>query len=245
MVLLCGALGALHVVGGGTLAAPPITRPGALATWLDHQSPSTLAFGALRLAAMGLAWYLLTVTLAGLVARAVDSRRWVAATDALSPAVVRRLFQRAAGLTLTATVTGTQAAAWATPASHPTTTSPVPIMRRLPATGPSPTAPPEAEPPGRPPPDQAPRTTTPPPTTAPPPAPPLTWVIGPGDNLWSVAEATLSWAWGRPPSDAEIDGYWLEVIAANRARLAHGDEPDLVFPGQVFLLPTAPAPGQP
>jgi hypothetical protein len=60
-----------------------------------------------------------------------------------------------------------------------------------------------------------------------------------------VAEATLSWAWGRPPSDAEIDGYWLEVIAANRGRLAHRDEPDLVFPGQVFLLPTAPAPGQP
>jgi nucleoid-associated protein YgaU len=83
------------------------------------------------------------------------------------------------------------------------------------------------------------------PATAPPPtAPPPTWVIRPGDNLWSVAEATLAGAWGRPPSDTEIDGYWMTLIGANRARLAHGDDPDLVFPGQVFLLPVLPAPGQ-
>jgi nucleoid-associated protein YgaU len=217
---------------------------------LDHQSPPTLAFGALRLAAMGLAWYLLAVTLAGLLARAVGSGRWAAAMDALSPTVVRRLVQGAAGLSLTAAVTGTQAAAWSAPASLATTASPVPIMRRLPATEPAPTAPGATTASATRQPDAAPRTITPPRTTTPPrtipsPPPPPTWVIRSGDNLWSVAEATLAGAWGRPPSDAEIDDYWMELIAANRARLVHGDDPDLVFPGQVFLLPTPPAPDRP
>jgi nucleoid-associated protein YgaU len=74
--------------------------------------------------------------------------------------------------------------------------------------------------------------------------PPGTWVIRAGDNLWSVAEATLVRAWGRVPSDAEVDDYWTRLIAANRDRLAHGDDPDLVFPGQVFDLPPPPAADQ-
>jgi nucleoid-associated protein YgaU len=46
------------------------------------------------------------------------------------------------------------------------------------------------------------------------------------------------------PSDAEVDDYWTRLIAANRDRLAHGDDPDLVFPGQVFDLPPPPAADQ-
>jgi hypothetical protein len=59
-----------------------------------------------------------------------------------------------------------------------------------------------------------------------------------------VAEAVLARAWGRPPSDAEVDGYWTALIAANHTRLAHGDDPDLVFPGQIFELPAPPGAGQ-
>jgi hypothetical protein len=234
VVVLVAALGVLHALGRGSLTAPRLTRPDALATWLDQQSAGTLAFGALRLAAMGLAWYLLAVTIAGLLARIVGSTRWSATVDALSPAVVRRMIEGAASVTMAATVAGTQAAAWATPPGQPTTASPVPIMRRLPPDPPS----------------TSPAVPTTAPTTAPPPspslasAPPPTWVIRTGDNLWSVAEATLTRAWGRAPSDAEVDGYWMTLIAANRARLAHDDDPDLVFAGQVFLLPAIPAPGQ-
>ncbi|MGH9064643.1 MAG: hypothetical protein ACRDZQ_13110, partial [Acidimicrobiales bacterium] len=66
---------------------------------------------------------------------------------------------------------------------------------------------------------------------------PSTWTIRPGDNLWAVAAATLERAWQEPPTDADVDSYWLVLIAVNRDRLAHPDLPDLVFPGQVFVLP--------
>jgi nucleoid-associated protein YgaU len=47
------------------------------------------------------------------------------------------------------------------------------------------------------------------------------------------------------PSDAEVDDYWTGLIAVNRSRLAHLDDPDLVFPGQVFELPVPSPAGQP
>jgi hypothetical protein len=237
VLFLLAALGVLHVLGRGPLTAPPLTRPDALATWVDRQSAAVLAFGSLRLAAMGLAWYLLAATIASLLAAIVGSTRWSAVVETLSPAVVRRVVQGGAGVTMAAAVTGAQAAAWAAPLGPTTIASPVPVMRRLPPDQPSTSQ--------APPPTTTPRPPAPPPTVTPastPPtsAPPPTWVIRAGDNLWSVAEATLARAWGRPPSDAEIDGYWTTLITANRARLAHGDDPDLVFPGQVFVLPPAP-----
>jgi hypothetical protein len=272
VVLLVLAVGVLHTLGRGPLAAPPLTRPGTLAAWLDQRSPPTVAFCALRLAAMGLAGYLLATTIASLLARIVGRARWSAAVDAISPLLVRRLVQGAASLTVAATVTTTQAAAWAAPGGPAVPASPTPIMRRLPsgppstsavapptsaASSPAPSAPPVAPGRGAGATDGAPR---PPPATAPAPAAaaplapapappaaaaPARWVIRPGDNLWSVAEATLVRAWGRVPSDAEVDDYWTGLIAVNRGRLAHGDDPDLVFPGQVFELPAPPSAGQP
>jgi nucleoid-associated protein YgaU len=209
---------------------------------------------------MGLAAYLLATTLAGLVARIIGLARWSAAVDAISPLLVRRLLQGAAGLTVAASVTTAQAAAWAAPGVPAGPVSSTPIMRRLPpdtptTTGTAPPAPtppaPAPPPPGTAAPAQAPaaQAQPPPATAAPAQAPtsqaqPATWVIRPGDNLWSVAEATLVRAWGRVPSDAEVDGYWTRLIAVNGVRLAHGDDPDLVFPGQVFELPAPPPVGQ-
>jgi nucleoid-associated protein YgaU len=46
------------------------------------------------------------------------------------------------------------------------------------------------------------------------------------------------------PSDAEVDDYWTRLIAVNRVRFAHGGDPDLVFPGQVFELPAPPPAGE-
>lgn len=238
VVLLVLAVGLLHTLGRGPLAAPPVTGPGALPGWLDQRSATTLAFCALRLAAMGLAAYLLATTIAGLVARIIGLARWSAAVDAISPLLVRRLLQGAAGLTVAASVTTAQAAAWAAPGVPAGPVSSTPIMRRLPPDTPTTTAP---TPPAPAPP--------PPATAAPAQAPtaqaqPATWVIRPGDNLWSVAEATLVRAWGRVPSDGEVDGYWTRLIAVNGVRLAHGDDPDLVFPGQVFELPAPPPVGR-
>jgi nucleoid-associated protein YgaU len=47
----------------------------------------------------------------------------------------------------------------------------------------------------------------------------------------------LASAWGRPPSDAEIVPYWRQLIEVNRAVLADRDNPDLIFPGQLFTVP--------
>ena len=62
-------------------------------------------------------------------------------------------------------------------------------------------------------------------------------VVAPGDHLWGIAERVLTQRLGRAPSDAEVAPFWSQLIEANRDRLATGD-PDLIFAGQVFRLPS-------
>lgn len=94
------------------------------------------------------------------------------------------------------------------------------------------------------------KTSRPAPTTGPPSGPvlpatlvPATWTVGPGDSFWSIATAILQTAWGRAPTDAEVDPYWSALVAANRAALLHPDVPDLIYPGQSFVVPAPPASG--
>ncbi|MEZ5145456.1 MAG: hypothetical protein R2726_23525 [Acidimicrobiales bacterium] len=72
-------------------------------------------------------------------------------------------------------------------------------------------------------------------------APEGTWRIEPGDHLWHVAESTLQRVWGRVPSTRETASYLGLIIDANRPSLAVADNPDLVFAGQVFVLPSVDA----
>lgn len=71
---------------------------------------------------------------------------------------------------------------------------------------------------------------------------PATWVVRPGDDLWAIAATTLQRRIGHQPTDAEIDAYFLDLVEANEARLVAPGVPDLIYPGQVFVLPEA-APG--
>jgi hypothetical protein len=66
--------------------------------------------------------------------------------------------------------------------------------------------------------------------------PPATHTVVGGDNFWVIARAHLESAWGRSPSNDEIGQYWRAVIEDNLDRLRSGD-PDLIFPGEVFILP--------
>ena len=89
----------------------------------------------------------------------------------------------------------------------------------------------------------------PPATTAPPPAAPAApvTVIPPageeeitvdrGDSCWTIAEAHLADSWGRRASDVEVTGYWQRLLEVNRARFMDPDNPDLLYAGQVLVLP--------
>ncbi len=81
---------------------------------------------------------------------------------------------------------------------------------------------------------------SPAPPVATPTAPSGTWTIRPGDHLWRVASTTLAGQWQAAASDAQVLDYLHELIAANRDRLVVPTDPDLVFPGQVFVLPPVP-----
>ncbi|MHB1535749.1 MAG: LysM peptidoglycan-binding domain-containing protein [Acidimicrobiales bacterium] len=72
--------------------------------------------------------------------------------------------------------------------------------------------------------------------------PPATWTIRPGDHLWAVADATLTRAWGRTPDARTLGSYWWTLVQLNRPRLPDPANPDLVYPGDLVLLPPVPPP---
>jgi hypothetical protein len=77
------------------------------------------------------------------------------------------------------------------------------------------------------------------------PRPAGTWIVRPGDNLWSIAEATLTEAWGHPPAQGDLGPYWWRVVQVNRPNLPDPDDPNLLLPGdRVSLPPFPPAPAQ-
>jgi hypothetical protein len=69
------------------------------------------------------------------------------------------------------------------------------------------------------------------------------------DDVWEIMingpEETLADVWGRAPSEDEVTIYWASVVAANRSRLADPTNPDLVFSGEIVVLPPVPQPATP
>lgn len=91
-----------------------------------------------------------------------------------------------------------------------------------------------------------------PPAPAPTPQPPAThlqpsadhtWVVRPGDDLWSIAETVVSTTTGGGATTAEVARYWKRLITVNRSRLPHPSDPDLIFPGDMLVLPPPPPAG--
>lgn len=60
--------------------------------------------------------------------------------------------------------------------------------------------------------------------------------VHPGDHLWSISETRLENVTQRHVPDQVIARYWRKVIARNEDRIRSGD-PDLIYPGEVILLP--------
>ncbi len=63
-------------------------------------------------------------------------------------------------------------------------------------------------------------------------APPATWTVQPGDSLWSIAAHVVG-------SEGDVAAYRADVVAANRPRLRDHDVPDLIYAGEVVVLPGA------
>lgn len=69
--------------------------------------------------------------------------------------------------------------------------------------------------------------------------PPSSHIVHPGENLWRIAAEHLADELGREPDNRSVAEYWRRLIAANRPTLRSGD-PNLIYPGEVLLLPDAP-----
>lgn len=210
----------LVAAGRGRLAAPPLHG---FRAWADARGPVVAAVAVLRLAALAAASWLAVVAVVAAVADALGATGVAGAAERSLPPALRRLLTGLAGAG-TAGVVVLGASGTATPGSA---VAPPAVERlvRLPAL------------PGDPPPTATMAVLDDEPTApAEEPAAASAWTVEPGESLWSIAEELVAERLGRPPTDAEVDGPWRQLVDANRDRLVGGD-PDRLFPGQVLVLP--------
>lgn len=57
-------------------------------------------------------------------------------------------------------------------------------------------------------------------------------IVRPGDHLWKISARHLD----ELESESEVAPFWREVIKTNLPTLRSGD-PDLIYPGEVIVLP--------
>lgn len=209
---------ALQWAGHGPLAPPPLGNPGRWRVWLEGRDPVVAAFSVLRLAALGGLSYLVVVTAIGAALRMAGAASLVRITDRFTVAPVRRMLAGTMSLGLAASGVVGVAATTAAAQTQSTTTTAPPSSVTMHLLGPT-----EAV------------SALPVPEVAPPPT--ERWTVKPGECFWSIAESVLTERWDHAPTDAEIVPYWQRLIEANRAELADRNDPDLIFPGQVFVVP--------
>ncbi len=242
---------------GRTYLAPPSAGdPASWAGWYEKVGPLVAVFSLSRLvllAALGL-WTLAAFGLAasGLgrtgrllataAARTLSAVRLPGSTTMVSLAVglsVSAAALSACSTTNKSTLTASQVPVLFNPSKEPATTTTQPArraprglesLRQPTVSAPTralalakPSAPPPVPPAGH--------------VSAGPPAAGGLWVVRPGDDLWSIAADTLRLRLGREPDRQEVATYWLQVIAANRSRLPHPDDPSLLYAGDVIILP--------
>ena len=243
-IALAASILVLLELGDGPLATPPLNDATRLNEWLAERDPVTGAFALFRVVALVIAGYLVTVTVLGLVARAVRWPSLIRLTDLGTVPAIRRLLGRVAGIGLRAsTVTLVVGCAQsgdgrAEVVAHQEPERPI-VLDRLTDGSPMVIERLDEDGDGTATMRVVPAETPTPPSPPPPPAP-VTWVAEPGDSMWSKAESVLADAWRRPPSDREVVGYWQVLVEANRSRLADPRNADLIFAGQSFEVPSPP-----
>jgi nucleoid-associated protein YgaU len=195
----------------------------AVGRWLVTADTEDLIAVVARLAGLALAWWLLIATVLSLARRVVPAWRRVHALDVVTPAALRRAFDRAVvvGLGASLGLAGIRpvgAATRSTPTARPRVD--VPVVRTA------------SPPPRQTNPAGAPAVVVPTALVA-----PTVVIVRPGDNLWLIATRALPRG-DHEPGPAEIAPYWRRVISANAAALRSGD-PNLIYPGERIVLPPA------
>jgi hypothetical protein len=215
-LLLASAVAGLHLLGSGTLAAPP-ADPGRWAAWAAERTPLEAAFAVARVLVLLVGWYLTVLTLLASLARGVRAAHLAAAAERVALPPLRPLVRTiGTGVAVgCAAVTLTPVALPAARAHDPP--SAAAPMPPLPAHDPA----------------ALPGSSFGLPTE-------LVWTVRPGDHLWGIADDVLCRAWGRTPAVADVAAYWRGVVAANRSRLADPANPDLILPGDTLMLPPTP-----
>jgi hypothetical protein len=247
LLLLAGVAASMAALGRGALAGPPLLAPGDWPAWAADRGPAAASVAVVRVVVLAVAGWLLVVTVVSLLVGAVRPGRLSDLVDLLSVPLVRRVVHGALGVGLAgATAAGVgglggrpvpvpvppAAVASAPPAPTSSPGRAADVLLTTPTTTATTTTtaalPPEP--------------VTPPATGPAPPAEPRTWRVAPGDHLWSIAEDVLGEALGRPVDDGEVAGYWRRLVAANRERLADPANPDLLFAGDLLVVPDPPVP---
>ena len=199
---------------GGALPLPrSFSRPD-IERWLRDEGSPAAVFAIARAGALAVALYAAGLAMLGMVAAITRAASLSRVTARLAVPTLRPLLSPVAAVTITI-ASALPVAAQGRGDPRP----PVPVMQLV--------APPTSA---------APVMTLVVPMTAPVASPVQTHTVQPGDSFWSIAESALRAA-GREGSNSEIVPYWRSVIEANRDRLRVRDEPDLIYPGQVFVLP--------
>ena len=213
----------------GRLTRPP-TSPAGWENWWSGRDPldAVAAFAALG-ASLAIGWLVLASAI-HLVASCWGGRRLRIVTGHLMPSTMAAFVAAAA---FGSGPAGAMAAHLPPPAVVTDGTTP-PTMAVLEAEDPTTSPPPTMSVEGG---DQV----EPPATRAEPSgmsnAPVGSVTVLPGDHLWAIAARRVQLATGSSPPPAAVEPYWLALIEANHDRLADPEDPDLLFPGQVLVLP--------
>lgn len=294
VLALVGIVVGLHLLDHPLLSPPDVTDPATWSNWASTVGPVGMLMSWVRMAAIGLSWYLLIAALLQVAAAATGARSMGRLADLLVTARTRDVLVAVVGTSLVASTTlhgvSSSTAATDRPAAAATidgaaaeSGSPPRLVRldrdeaaprlvplglpgHLDATTVDAVEPPrlrrlDADPAGPVVPalDDRPRLRR---LGDDPAIPTMTrlddvvageddpdaaerdaqwWTVAPGDHFWHVAEEQVALAHDRP-SETRVRAYWHCLIEVNRDRLVDPDNPDLLLPGQVLLLPPSGSP---
>lgn len=98
----------LHLLGRGTLAAPPLDSVAAITSWAEHQDPVTIGFSVLRLVALAIAYHLVATTALMVTGRILQRPGLVRVAEATTLPPLRGTVRRLVGLGLSAGLVLTQ-----------------------------------------------------------------------------------------------------------------------------------------